>query len=244
MGTSCWFHHDSNARNDRRILRLRIAFGDAGYAHYLILLEIMREEPGLELPFEDIEVYAGQMQPGMDAAALRAQIDRMIDIGLFASEGTCFWSDRLRREAVEFERIRQTKRDNARRRWEEKAPKKPRVTAAAKRPDSARNADALRKQCEGLEGSEGSEGSEGIDINTLMQWLTYKHEKGQRYKPAGLQALYKKWSLLGNDRFKAAVQWSMSNNYTGLFEEKTNGQKPGKARPEFGKSGLAAFIGD
>ena len=60
----------------------------------------------------------------------------------------------------------------------------------------------------------------------LEMWLAYKKEKRQTYKPRGLDALKKKLLQLsnGNPEYpKVIVEYSMGNNYTGLFAPKNNG---------------------
>ena len=57
-------------------------------------------------------------------------------------------------------------------------------------------------------------------------WLAYKKEKRQTYKPRGLEALKKKLLQLSNgnpEYAKVIVEYSMGNNYTGLFAPKNNG---------------------
>ena len=60
----------------------------------------------------------------------------------------------------------------------------------------------------------------------LEMWLAYKKEKRQAYKPRGLEALKKKLLQLSNgnpEYAKVIVEYSMGNNYTGLFAPKNNG---------------------
>lgn len=54
---------------------------------------------------------------------------------------------------------------------------------------------------------------------TVEDWLAYKREKGQTYKPKGLKALYGSMVKLGAG-LPAAVEYSMTNNYSGLFAAK------------------------
>jgi len=59
----------------------------------------------------------------------------------------------------------------------------------------------------------------------LDEWLAYKKEKKQSYKPRGLAALKKKLLQMsgGNPEYaKQIVDFSMGNNYTGLFAPKDN----------------------
>ena len=60
----------------------------------------------------------------------------------------------------------------------------------------------------------------------LDMWIAYKKEKRQTYKPRGLEALKKKLIQLSNgnpEYAKVIVEYSMGNNYTGLFAPKNNG---------------------
>ena len=59
----------------------------------------------------------------------------------------------------------------------------------------------------------------------LEMWIAYKKEKRQTYKPRGLEALKKKLLQLSNgnpEYAKVIVEYSMGNNYTGLFAPKNN----------------------
>ena len=59
----------------------------------------------------------------------------------------------------------------------------------------------------------------------LDEWLASKKEKKQSYKPRGLAALKKKLLQMsgGNPEYaKQIVDFSMGNNYTGLFAPKDN----------------------
>lgn len=60
----------------------------------------------------------------------------------------------------------------------------------------------------------------------LEMWLAYKKEKRQKYQPRGLAALKKKLLQLSNgnpEYAKVIVEYSMGNNYTGLFAPINNG---------------------
>ena len=59
----------------------------------------------------------------------------------------------------------------------------------------------------------------------LEEWLAYKKEKRQTYKPRGLEALKKKLLQMSNgspEYAKVIVEYSMANNYSGLFAPKNN----------------------
>lgn len=55
----------------------------------------------------------------------------------------------------------------------------------------------------------------------FMDWLGYKKERGEAYKPRGVKAFYSKLlNLSGNSPEKARliIEQSMSNNYAGIFQ--------------------------
>lgn len=52
-------------------------------------------------------------------------------------------------------------------------------------------------------------------------WLVYKAKRRESYKTAeGLADLVERMAEMGPERAMAAVKWSRSNNYKGLYEEK------------------------
>ena len=72
----------------------------------------------------------------------------------------------------------------------------------------------------------------------LEVWLAYKKEKKQTYKPIGLKSLKKKLFTMsgGNPAFaKEIVEFSMANNYSGLFVP--NNSNYGRQQSTFNKIG-------
>jgi 5-methylcytosine-specific restriction endonuclease McrA len=54
----------------------------------------------------------------------------------------------------------------------------------------------------------------------IRLWLTYKQERGQMYKPTGLNALWRAIEGIPPAKRKESIEHSMSNNWSGLFEKK------------------------
>lgn len=72
----------------------------------------------------------------------------------------------------------------------------------------------------------------------IKDWLEYKRQKGQSYKPKGLEALWRGLRAIPASKRREAVDHSMSNNWSGLFEKRSfeNGnKKSGAASPIQGK---------
>ena len=58
MKDAYYFPHDSNARNDQRIVKLRMKHGIMGYGVYFGMIEILRETKNYLLQDSDIQSVA------------------------------------------------------------------------------------------------------------------------------------------------------------------------------------------
>lgn len=87
--TTNYFTHDSNARNDERIVRLRMKHGAEGYGVFFMLLERMREETDY-MSVKDYNMIAFDLR--VDAAIVKSVVE---DFGLFVftEDGKYFYSE-------------------------------------------------------------------------------------------------------------------------------------------------------
>jgi hypothetical protein len=71
-------------------------------------------------------------------------------------------------------------------------------------------------------------------VSSINQWLSYKKEKGQTYKETGLKTLLKRLKQLydekGEQALIGAIEHSMANNYSGIFEPSTKKTEKPKTR--------------
>lgn len=88
-GKKNYFSHDSNARNDAKMLNLRMRLGAAGYGVYFMLLERMRESDDYT-SVKDYNALAFDLR--VDASVIKQVVE---DFGLFAfaDDGECFYSE-------------------------------------------------------------------------------------------------------------------------------------------------------
>lgn len=88
-----YFSHDSNARNDEKLVRLRMRHGAAGYGVYFMLLERLREEADY-MSAKDYNMIAFDLR--VDAAIVKSVVE---DFGLFTftDDGKCFYSESFTR---------------------------------------------------------------------------------------------------------------------------------------------------
>ena len=106
-----YFNHDSNARNDLKLIRLRSAGGFEFYGIYFAILELLfAEENKICVSQYDILAYGLQC----DANKLRAVID---DFDLFIIEDGCFYSRRLNNQIDEINNKSNIAKENAKKRW-------------------------------------------------------------------------------------------------------------------------------
>lgn len=108
-----WFPHDSNARSDERITKLRIKHGNEGYGIYWCLVELLRDATAM------------RRQCDWDALAYEIRCDASLvqsivcAFGLFtrSKSGTEFWSESLLRRQSKMLETSEKNRANAQKRW-------------------------------------------------------------------------------------------------------------------------------
>ena len=88
-----YFSHDSNARNDEKVIRLRMKHNAAGYGVYFMILERLREADGY-MSVKDYNVIAFDFR--VDAALVKSVVE---DFGLFVftDDGKYFYSESFKR---------------------------------------------------------------------------------------------------------------------------------------------------
>lgn len=98
-----YFTHDSNARNDVKILRLRKELKAEGYAIYFMLIEVLREQKDHQVALTAIPELS------FDFRMSEEKILRVInDFDLFkkTTDNIYFFSDRLNRSLEEFQEFK------------------------------------------------------------------------------------------------------------------------------------------
>lgn len=86
-----YFPHDSNARNDERIIRLRMKHGAAGYGVFFMLLELLRNAKGY-MCATDYKAISYELR--VDAALVRAVVEDF-NLFLFTNDHSFFFSSSL-----------------------------------------------------------------------------------------------------------------------------------------------------
>ena len=123
-----YFNHDSTARNDYRIIKLRATLGYEGYGLFWALLELLFTEEN-KLCIDDYDSLAFGLQ--CDSKILKQVIE---DFDLFVIEDKCFYSKRLNKQIEEINTKSNKAKESASKRWN---------NAKAIRPHSESNASKV-----------------------------------------------------------------------------------------------------
>ena len=118
MKDAYYFSHDSNARNDTKILSMRCDYGLEGYGMYWMIVEILRDEAGYKLKLDKCTYRALAMQMHSKPDAVEKFVDDCInEYGLFVSDDHAFWAESLLRRMGKLEDIREKRKAAANKRW-------------------------------------------------------------------------------------------------------------------------------
>lgn len=104
MKETFYFSHDSNARNDVKIIKLRRQLGMEGYGIYWALIEMLRDAPDNRLPIESIEDIA------FSISCSKENVDAVIrGYDLFMILDETFFSERLIRSMQSYKQLKAAK---------------------------------------------------------------------------------------------------------------------------------------
>jgi hypothetical protein len=127
-----YFSHDSNARNDPKILKLRVKHGMRGYGIFWSLIEMLRDQSDYCL-LSDFESIAFSLNESPDIVS-----SVITDFGLFKFSGDSFFSESLNERMSIKEEKSNKARDAANKRWDKKS------NADAMQTHSKRNANPMQ----------------------------------------------------------------------------------------------------
>ncbi|WP_195340980.1 Lin1244/Lin1753 domain-containing protein, partial [Lacticaseibacillus paracasei] len=120
-----YFPHDSNARNDAKILKVRMKYGAEGYGVYFMLLERLRDDSEY-MSVKDYNMIAFDLR--VDASLIK---DIVENFGLFAfaDNGECFYSESFNKRMLIKDEVSNKRaaagKKGAAKRWNGKAIAKP-----------------------------------------------------------------------------------------------------------------------
>ena len=90
MKDAYYFSHDSNARNDQRLMKLRMKYGPEGYGIYFMIIEILRDTEDYKLHISDVLSICFDIRDDEEKV-----LDVLKNYSLFEFEGDYFHSKSL-----------------------------------------------------------------------------------------------------------------------------------------------------
>jgi hypothetical protein len=111
MAKDCYyFKHDSNARNDAKIICLRNKYGNVAYGNYWIIIEQMRESSNYKLQDKDYVWTALSQEMFMPVEEVKAFVKDCIEsFELFVQEDGFFYSPSFLKRMADMDFNRQKK---------------------------------------------------------------------------------------------------------------------------------------
>lgn len=95
-----YFSHDSNARNDDKILELRSIYGYEGYGLFWAIIEVLRDSTNYKFELKKIKLL--QISLAYPVKKLQSFIETCINLKLFCKDDEFFWSERLLKSMNEY----------------------------------------------------------------------------------------------------------------------------------------------
>lgn len=120
MKDAFYFPHDSNARNDLRIARLRVRLGWSAYGIYWAIIEVLRDQDNYKMPAGPDMVGLLAISAGAAVADIEPVVNEGLDSGLFVADDEWFWSASLVRRMEANDRRREAGREAAIKGWQER----------------------------------------------------------------------------------------------------------------------------
>ena len=107
MKDAYYFSHDSNARNDQRLMKLRMKYGPEGYGIYFMIIEILRDTEDYKLHISDVKSICFDIRDDEEKV-----LDVLKNYSLFEFEGDYFHSKSLTRRMDKLDRIKEKRRES------------------------------------------------------------------------------------------------------------------------------------
>jgi hypothetical protein len=219
---SFWFKHDSNAKDDLKLLKIKKIYTHWGIGIYWEVIECLRNEPNYRYSINesDLQFLCEDLLRCKDFSKFKTWFKDCLNIipePLFNCDQNYFWSDSLNKRMREWEILKTNGIKGGRPKKPERKPsRKPR--SKPERKPEAYPLDKIR-----LDLIDKKEIKEEY-IDCFSEWLIYKQERKETYKSdKSILICYKHLLNLSNNNpgiAKLIIDQSMANNWAGLFEFK------------------------
>lgn len=236
-----WFSHDSNARNDEKIIALRMRHQMEGYGIYFAIIERLRESDSY-MCIKDYNVIAFDLRVAAEKIKSIVEDFNLFD---FTEDNKYFYSERLIRSMAPFENLTSQRRlagkKSAEKRWgksdesdENKRPLKESITTVNKK-NNLYNIDILNNKNikENIKEKFNFDflSSNPEFLILIKKWIDYKKEiKSEITSQIQIEIFFKELFSESNGSVSEAeklINWNISKGYKNLYipeKNKTNGK--------------------
>ena len=199
-----YFNHDSTARNDYRIIKLRATLGYEGYGVFWAVLELLfTEENKICTSQYDILAYGLQCDPNI----LKKVIE---DFDLFVIEDGCFYSRRLNNHIEEINNKSKKAKESVSKRWNNtKVIRTYNDSNTSKEEYNKEKESTLNKRIEDFKKSiQSIEGINKEDKNDFFLYWTEMNKSGTKFraemeKTFDVRRRLKRWANNGFNKKKS-----------------------------------------
>tara|TARA_Y100000361_G_C11118424_1_gene321769 strand:- start:45 stop:794 length:750 start_codon:yes stop_codon:yes gene_type:complete len=199
-----YFNHDSTARNDYRIIKLRATLGYEGYGVFWAVLELLfTEENKICTSQYDILAYGLQCDPNI----LKKVIE---DFDLFVIEDGCFYSRRLNNHIEEINNKSKKAKESVSKRWNNtKVIRTYNDSNTSKEEYNKEKESTLNKRIEDFKKSiQSIEGINKEDKNDFFLYWTEMNKSGTKFraemeKTFDVSRRLKRWANNGFNKKKS-----------------------------------------
>lgn len=217
MCKKTYFNHDCDARNDEKLIALRIRYGAEGYGVYFMLIEMLQAAPGCTLE-KDYKALAFDLR--VSARRIKAIVE---DFGLFTPTdgGKKFYSERLVRYATEVDESERRRSEAAQyaasMRWD---------AENGMRIASEKHANRIEKACESHKAAPDAEIKEENEREkeTFPPITPYKEKEKAKEESVSFMARARKNESVAGDADSDLEAW-----LTPVEAESVEADAPGRA---------------
>ena len=222
-----YFNHDSTARNDYRIIKLRASLGYEGYGIFWAILEMLFTEEN-KICKSQYDILAFGLQ--CDTEKLRAVVE---DYDLFVIEDNCFYSRRLNNQIEQINSKSQKAKESAEKRWSSTKVMQTHTDSKAIKVNKSKN-KSIEERIEDFKKSiNATRGISLEDKNDFFLYWTERNKSGSKFR-AEMQKTFdvnlrlKRWASNGFSK-------SQKSKFPEYYDEYTYKKLDSKAQQEYTK---------
>ena len=224
MKDAYWFSHDSNAKDDPKVMMLIDQLGLEGYGIYWVLIETLRDQPNYSYPIKLLPILAKRYYTSGEKMLAVVKNYELFE----TDDDVFFFSPALNRRML----LLENKREKAKLAGLASAEKRRQLALSngrstdVQRELNHRSTSTVQYSIEQYIKKEVKESFQEI----VLSWLKYKKErKDKKYGLTGLKTFVSRLEKLSDGspyRASLITEQSMANNWAGIFELKEQNQKP------------------